>query len=223
LPAPAAVPAPVAAPSGRRSSPRAAAKGGRGRAEAQTEATPAEDDEIDFAEEGWMPLPSAEGSAKPTLHLLVKVDTGSMLACDIHIPPLSFNTREPLGPSKSMFLSVLKGEESSLILKMDDEDVLLSPGDHAIVRSGTEYSLRNDSATTAVIAKMVIIIHASDDAGANEGVGEHFEGEEEEEADEGAEEEEVEAEKEEEAEEEEQEAAPPAAARGRHSRRGARS
>jgi len=177
-----------------------------------------------------MPLPSAEGSAKPTLHLLVKVDTGSMLACDIHIPPLSFNTREPLGPSKSMFLSVLKGEESSLILKMDDEDVLLSPGDHAIVRSGTEYSLRNDSATTAVIAKMVLIIHASVDAGANEGVGEHFE-EEEEEADEGAEEEEVEkeaeeeeAEKEEEAEEEEeQEVAPPAAARGRHSRRVARS
>lgn len=112
------------------------------------------EDEISEAD-GWRPMAGAEGSSQP-LGLRVCLDTGFMLCCDIHIPPLSWNMPEQLAPGKTMAVTALRAEADTFVAMLDDQEYVIGPGDHILVRPGMVYGLRNDSETKAVRAKMVL-------------------------------------------------------------------
>jgi len=110
-------------------------------------------------EAGFTMMNMAPGSKHP-LALRVNIDIGYWLVADIHIPPLSWNEPDLLGAGgakNTLLFSVLDAPSgASLVVRNNDQDVNLYQGDNLVVRSGTTYSLRNDSATTAVRAKMVL-------------------------------------------------------------------
>eukprot|EP00929_Paragymnodinium_shiwhaense_P112485 TRINITY_DN80743_c0_g1_i1.p1 TRINITY_DN80743_c0_g1~~TRINITY_DN80743_c0_g1_i1.p1 ORF type:complete len:1493 (+),score=237.08 TRINITY_DN80743_c0_g1_i1:117-4595(+) len=106
--------------------------------------------------EGFAEVPLAEESEE-CCQIRVGLDYGNWLCCSIHIPPRSHNSPETLVGGKMLLVSIDSMEEGNFFMDLDGEAHRLGVGDHAMIRPGSTYQLRNASDEQFACLKMVVM------------------------------------------------------------------
>jgi len=113
-----------------------------------------------FADEGeFVEAQIAKGSMSACRVRMGK-HSAHWICSDIIVPPSSFNDREQLPEGRSMLISVLHDGRGGLQASIDGEVLGLRQGDSLVVKAGSAYSLRNDSAAHPARMKMVVVFGA---------------------------------------------------------------
>jgi len=129
----------------------------RDEADAPEDVEPIEDDD------GFVDALIAEGSMH-ACKIRMGMNTPYWLCCDIRVPPSSFNAPELLQEGRSLLISVMNDARGSLSANIDNVDVDLGRGDSLVVEAGSEYFLRNNSATHNASLKLVLVTATDADA-----------------------------------------------------------
>jgi hypothetical protein len=120
-----------------------------------------EDDAIDQTpekaakEDGYIDTELLEGSMH-CCRLRVGKQASNWLACDVRVPPQSFNAPEKLGAHQALIVSVISDGSGDLMVCVDGNLKALSRGDKLAVRPGSEYHFRNGSDTDTAHLKIVL-------------------------------------------------------------------
>jgi len=141
--------------------------GGRGRSgrasfhrrdsieEAEGSGARSPDDACTFPE-GFTAVDIAPGSKYPCA-IRLGVDSGWGSACDIRIPPESFNMEECLS-AQSIFVTVIHAALGALQVRIDGEEQALQKGDQLVVSPGQSYSFRNTAKEDYASLKMIVAL-----------------------------------------------------------------
>jgi len=104
--------------------------------------------------EGFLPVQIAEGS-KHRCAIRIGADSGWGTACDIRIPPESWNLEESL-VSQTIFVTVLHAAMGALSVCIDGQRRHVQKGDHLVVGPGQSYFFKNEAKGDFASLKMIV-------------------------------------------------------------------
>jgi len=105
----------------------------------------------------WEVLPCAMGS-QSACQMSLGVESEHWMCSEIVIPPGSYSPAERLKDGQAALVCIANAVPGACRAMVGDAIVLLSTGDHLLIRANEEYCLRNDSPEANVCVKLILIL-----------------------------------------------------------------